>query len=1044
MQQHLMKNITSILAPIVAAGMLIAVAVTPASAEETATTPGGYTTSDNGDGTYTLPELNSDVPDISVTRVPKDDPNNKEGRDIYYMVSTTMELSPGAPIMKSYDLVNWKIVTYVYDRISMSDASSLRNGASSYGEGEWAPSIRYHDGKFYVLFNTNNLNGAYIYYTNNVENGPWTKVSLNRGFHDPSLFFDDGDNPWIISGANEYKLDKSDLKTVVETHENIISAEQFESTMGEVPNGFEGSQIFKIGKYFYNPTIYWGKDGRTVMLLRTTDLLDGSKYEAKKYLLGGFAQGSLVEIAKADGTTNWNGFFFRDTYPTGRMPALIPATWGTDAWPVFGNNNKVSAGDVYTKQIQLPKTLENLVRQESIVNSDDFDNDAKHQSYQDQDWWTLPTAPTIDESLINKELVTNGDFEAGTNGWDPQYGATLTASNVNPLDGKQSLNVTNRKWNGSGPGQSVDGKIQKSVTYKASATIHYDNEADGVDPSVVKSHKFNVALEYNGGINAVASGTVSRGQTATISGTFTVPSDADVTGAKLVVETQWNAPGTLMDYTIDNISLIGQPSSVEYPVESEYKPNGSNLDMTWEWAHNPDNRYWSLTNRPGWLRLTNGHLVQKDAQYMKGTKGDLTYFETARNMLSQRTFSGNMSVETKMDVSHMKDGDTAGVATYTRSFSYAAVRQNNGQQTLGVVSRVYDSGKKDADGNIIDDTIDRDKTEAFVDGTTVSLPAGTTNVWIKSDNVLNNSNGQLTVQYLYSLDGNTWKDLGGNQGPFGYDWSLSHFKGYRIGLFNYAKTDLGGYVDYDYYDLSNTLSSENKPVTTDNLDAAVKEAQSLKQSEYPADEWATLQTLVKKAQAVSKPSTQNEVDAPQRALSLQLAQLAVDRTPETVIPVTGITVNPAKSSVTVGDTVTLTATVAPANASNTAVTWTSSDSSIATVSAEGVVMALKAGTVTINATSADGTKVVGSAEIQVVAKDAGGNTGGNTGNTGDTGNTGGSDDTSGSSNNAGSANGGAATSTLSKTGAAIGIFAIVAGVLAAAGAGLVALRRRKV
>ena len=136
---------------------------------------GSYTTTDSGDGTYSIPMLNTDVPDISVIRVSKDDPNNKDGRDVYYMVSTTMELSPGSPIMKSYDLVNWWIVTYVYDRISMSDASSLRNGASSYGEGEWAPSLRYHNGRFYVLFNTNNLNGAYIYYTDDIENGPWTK-----------------------------------------------------------------------------------------------------------------------------------------------------------------------------------------------------------------------------------------------------------------------------------------------------------------------------------------------------------------------------------------------------------------------------------------------------------------------------------------------------------------------------------------------------------------------------------------------------------------------------------------------------------------------------------------------------------------------------------------------------------------------------------------------------------------------------------------------------------------------------------------------------
>src|SRR5699024_2638263 len=114
-----------------------------------------YTTTDDGNGGYSVPLLNADVPDVSVERVPAAE--NPEGRDIYYMISTTMQLSPGAPIMKSYDLVNWEIVNYVFNRLDISDSFSLRNGKNSYGQGQWATSIRYHDGKWYVTFNTNNL-----------------------------------------------------------------------------------------------------------------------------------------------------------------------------------------------------------------------------------------------------------------------------------------------------------------------------------------------------------------------------------------------------------------------------------------------------------------------------------------------------------------------------------------------------------------------------------------------------------------------------------------------------------------------------------------------------------------------------------------------------------------------------------------------------------------------------------------------------------------------------------------------------------------------
>ena len=96
----------------------------------------GSTSSDNGDGTFTNPVIYSDVPDLDVIRV----------EDNYYMVSTTMHLSPGMPIMKSKDLVNWEIVNYCYDILDDRDELSLRNGKNAYGNGTWAASIRYYDG----------------------------------------------------------------------------------------------------------------------------------------------------------------------------------------------------------------------------------------------------------------------------------------------------------------------------------------------------------------------------------------------------------------------------------------------------------------------------------------------------------------------------------------------------------------------------------------------------------------------------------------------------------------------------------------------------------------------------------------------------------------------------------------------------------------------------------------------------------------------------------------------------------------------------------
>ena len=86
------------------------------------------------------PIIFADVPDMSMIRV----------GDTYFMSSTTMHMSPGVPIMKSKDLINWQIVSYCYDTLVSNDDMNLENGKSTYGKGSWASSIRYHDGTFYV------------------------------------------------------------------------------------------------------------------------------------------------------------------------------------------------------------------------------------------------------------------------------------------------------------------------------------------------------------------------------------------------------------------------------------------------------------------------------------------------------------------------------------------------------------------------------------------------------------------------------------------------------------------------------------------------------------------------------------------------------------------------------------------------------------------------------------------------------------------------------------------------------------------------------
>ena len=90
------------------------------------------------------PMLWADVPDPDVIRV----------GDTFYLVSTTMHLMPGAPIMKSKDLKNWETVGYIFDKLTDSPKYDMKEG-TVYGRGQWATSLKYHNGKFYALLAPN-------------------------------------------------------------------------------------------------------------------------------------------------------------------------------------------------------------------------------------------------------------------------------------------------------------------------------------------------------------------------------------------------------------------------------------------------------------------------------------------------------------------------------------------------------------------------------------------------------------------------------------------------------------------------------------------------------------------------------------------------------------------------------------------------------------------------------------------------------------------------------------------------------------------------
>ncbi|MBO7130149.1 MAG: glycoside hydrolase 43 family protein [Prevotella sp.] len=298
------------------------------------------------------PMLWADVPDPDVIRV----------GDTFYLVSTTMHLMPGAPVMASKDLKNWETVGYIFDKLTDSPKYDLLEG-TVYGRGQWATSLKYHNGKFYALLAPNEqgaMGDTYIFSADKAE-GPWKIVSRMRHFHDCSLFFDDDGRVYVIYGTGELMELKPDLSDVIEgTHMRIFQKEADETGL------LEGSRVIKYnGKYYllmishvYAP----GKHRREVCY-RADDI--HGPYEKQVILeseFGGFsyeAQGTIVDSPSGD----WYGIIFQDRGGVGRVLTVMPCRW-INGWPMLGDENGKVPDEVRPFVSGQPET--------SIVKSDDF------------------------------------------------------------------------------------------------------------------------------------------------------------------------------------------------------------------------------------------------------------------------------------------------------------------------------------------------------------------------------------------------------------------------------------------------------------------------------------------------------------------------------------------------------------------------------------------------------------------------------------------------------------------------------------------------
>ncbi len=309
-------------------------------------------TADNGNGTFTNPLFYDEFSDPDILRVGDD----------YYLAGTTMHAVPGLVILHSRDLVNWENISYCFDRFDFSDdAFALKNHKEIYGQGIWAPCIRYANGQFYVFSNVNGK-GLQCYTAKDIH-GPWEHHNMKGNIYDLGVLFDDDGKVYAIHGYGTVKCTelKPDMSGPVEGTERVIIPEG---------NGVgEGHHMYKIGGTYYLISTDYKPNGRTLCsrsksiwgpyetrvitadetygyhAASLTQVPRGEKFrigsDGTKFKLGNLDkdatactnahQGGIVQAT--DGS--WWALFMQDFHSIGRTVCLMPMTW-KDGWPMVG------------------------------------------------------------------------------------------------------------------------------------------------------------------------------------------------------------------------------------------------------------------------------------------------------------------------------------------------------------------------------------------------------------------------------------------------------------------------------------------------------------------------------------------------------------------------------------------------------------------------------------------------------------------------------------------------------------------------------------
>lgn len=344
---------------------------------------------------FTNPVLWEDLADLEIIRV----------GDVYYYTASNMHYSPGAPILRSWDLVNWEYLSHAIPVLDFAPKYDM-NGGTGYVRGTWASTLGYRtsNSTFYWM-GCIDFQSTHVF-TAPAAEGPWQKHGTLPCYFDAGVLFDEDDTVYVAYGREEIRVAQLNANASAEVSNRAVF--QTPSNIGVL----EGARFYKIDGYYYI-LLTRPPDGEFVVRssnpfgpYEIRPLVDG----LSSPIPGGGVphQGGIIQTQNGD----WYYMGFVDAYPGGRVPTLAPITWSNDGWPELVRvNNDFGRSYPYPDVPRPPRQTKPRTGIETFSGTTlspewEWNHNPDNSRWSVQDGLTLQTATVTNDLYRARNTVT--------------------------------------------------------------------------------------------------------------------------------------------------------------------------------------------------------------------------------------------------------------------------------------------------------------------------------------------------------------------------------------------------------------------------------------------------------------------------------------------------------------------------------------------------------------------------------------------------------------------------------------------------------------